>query len=195
MDGGLKRDAGPVDPPVTSDSGNPSTEDGGLPPSCDSYCDVVMANCQGDDQQYRDRDECVGICSLLPTGKAGETDMGTVGCRAQFAGSPAKTDPSKYCASAGPFGGGACGDRCTAFCQLATAQCMAAEAGAPPYASYASCLTACAGYHYDGDAGESLDGPTTGDTLNCRLFYIRKEFRGGDEGCAQVAAQSPDCRD
>jgi hypothetical protein len=183
-------DAGPADaavapPPV---------------PTCAKYCELVTKSCAGDQAQYASADECLAFCARFTEGKPGEDDTSTLACRAFYAGSPAKTDPGKYCAAAGPFGGGICGDRCTAFCQLSVAACDP-DAGTmtttPPYASYPDCATACAGYAFrdagvDG-GGESPSGPTSGDTLNCRLFELRQVIAHGVD-CAYVGADSGACQ-
>ncbi len=94
---------------------------------------------------------------------------------------------------------GLCGDRCTAFCQLAVATCTPSGTSAP-YASYPDCATSCAGYAYkDGGVdggGEAPSGPTSGDTLNCRLYQLREVVRDGTtmQGCADIGADSGACK-
>lgn len=197
-DAGLRRDGGPVAPPDAT----PSDAAPAPPPvpSCEKYCELVMKSCAGHQAQYASNDECLAFCRRFPEGKPGEQDTSTLACRAFYAGSPAKTDPGKYCVAAGPFGGGTCGDRCTAFCQLAVAACdpdAGATGSSAPYASYPDCATACAEYTYrdagaDG-GGDTPGGPTSGDTLNCRLYQLRQVYRSGS-GCPDVGADSGACR-
>ncbi|MDB4941022.1 MAG: hypothetical protein JWP97_556 [Labilithrix sp.] len=191
---GTHRDSGYVDPP---DGG---TADAAAPPEgpeCSAYCDTVQASCTEGSAQYTSRDECLAFCGLLPAGMTGESAGDSVACRAFYAGSPARTDAT-YCAAAGPYGGGVCGDRCPIFCALAMSACGAgSDGGPPPYASYPDCQTACVGFGYrDGGVdggGEGALGPDAGDTLNCRLFYLRQAVTSGTS-CENIAVDSPACR-
>lgn len=193
LDAGARKDGSPVEPPEAgaSDAAPPPQP----VPSCEKYCTTVLQACSGDQAQYASKAECVALCERLPVGEPGEQDTNTLACRAIYAGTPAKSDPAKYCVAAGPFGGGLCGDRCNAFCQLAVAVCPAPGAG--PYPAYPDCATACASFAYrdagaDG-GGETPEGPTSGDTLNCRLYQLREVVRTG-AGCADIGADSGACR-
>ena len=197
------RDGGVVDPPDGgSSAGNAVTTP--RPPSCDSYCNLVMANCQGDAAQYESNSDCLAFCALFPAGKAGDTNNHSLACRQFYAGSPALTDAVPYCLAAGPLGGGTCGDRCTAFCQIASAVCFpdteprdAGAPGAPPYDSLPACATACAAFDYEqanaDGGGEGPNGPSSGNTLNCRLYELRHVIAEGD-GCENLAPNSPTCQ-
>jgi hypothetical protein len=157
-----------------------------------------MTTCQAAYAQYASREACLGFCTAIPLGKPGDTDTHSVACRQYYAGSPAKTDAITYCRAAGPFGGGICGERCTTLCQLALATCPP-DAGTTPYLSQPECATACATFSFrepsvDG-GGEGPTGPTSGDTLNCRLFHLRGIVQGGGAaGCSDVGAESAACR-
>jgi hypothetical protein len=194
-DAGPRKDGGLVDPAEGGvyDSGTPL----GPEPSCGKYCDLVMESCTGQHAQYASRSECLELCARLPAGDAGDSESNTVACRQYYAGSPARTNAGGYCLAAGPFGGGVCGDRCIAFCGLTLGACAPGSGGQAPYGSYPDCQTACAGYAYkDGGAdggGEPPDGPKTGDTLNCRLFYVRSAVHDG-AGCSNLAPDSGACR-
>jgi hypothetical protein len=176
----------------TYDSGTPP----GPEPSCGKYCDLVMDSCVDDQAQYASRAECLELCARLPAGDAGDIESNTVSCRQYYAGSPARTNAGSYCLAAGPFGGGVCGDRCTAFCGLTLDACSP-DAATAPYGSYPDCQTACAGFAYkDGGAdggGEPPDGPATGDTLNCRLYQLRAAVHDGT-ACGNLGADSGTCR-
>lgn len=193
-DSGPRKDGGLVNPADggSYDSGTPP----GPEPSCAKYCDLVMESCADDQAQYTSRAECLELCARLPAGDAGDIESNTVACRQYYAGSPARTNAGGYCLAAGPFGGGVCGDRCIAFCALTLGACSP-DAAAAPYTSYPECQTACAGYAYkDGGAdggGEPPDGPTSGDTLNCRLYHVRGAVHDGT-GCTDLGADSGACR-
>ena len=189
-DAAFSRDGGLVEVPEGGGASDAGTS--GPPPSCENYCDLVMGSCTDADVQYGSRDECLSFCNLLPLGKASEKGESTVGCRELYAGGPAKTDSVAYCAAAGPFGGNLCGDRCSAFCQLTLAACSP-EAGTPAYGSYADCQTACAQLVYADAGGDGLGGPQDGDTLNCRLYYLREAI-SDSSACASIAGDSGPCR-
>jgi hypothetical protein len=192
-DAAIRRDVGPVEPPM-SDAGADASGSSGPSPSCASYCSAVMNNCTGSLAQYASYDECATFCAALPLGSAGEDETPTVACRQYYAGSPAQIDPMTYCASAGPWGGGVCGDRCTAFCRGLVTFCSP-DAGPAPYASYPDCATACAAFPYaeGGDAGGAgLDGPETGNSLNCRLFHLRGAVHD-PAVCADLAPDGGPC--
>jgi hypothetical protein len=199
VDGGLSRDADPVD---ILDGGTGS-DAGTIPPaplSCTKYCDLVQSHCKLERAQYASKDDCLAFCEHIPPGEPGDPgdvkDSPGMYCRQYYAGSPSLADPEKYCAAAGPFGGGICGDRCTAFCQIAFSAC-APDGGVGPYASVPKCKTECVEYTFkeagvDG-GGEGLDGPKTGDTLNCRLYHLRKAVRDAGS-CEDLGPDGGDCR-
>jgi hypothetical protein len=170
-----------------------------LDPTCGSYCDQVMDSCKGDLAQYNTRNDCIAFCAHLDLGDGGEQKGPSVACRSYYATSPSHTDPSTYCLAAGPFGGGTCGDRCTAFCQVALSACSpdAAAGGNVPFASFPDCRSACEGFAFK-DAGADGGGegpqaaPTPGDTLNCREFQLRKVAVDG-VGCADLGPDSGVC--
>jgi hypothetical protein len=173
----IRRDAGPVDP---KEAGPPLDAGSAPAPSCAKYCDLVMAHCTEANTQYASVGECLAFCGHLPlaqpTTEADEKEAASVACRQYWADGPARTSPETYCLAAGPFGGNVCGDRCTAFCGVLLSAC-APDGGSPAYSTQPECATACAGFLYrdpvaDG-GGESPAGPESGDTLNCRLYWLR----------------------
>jgi hypothetical protein len=202
-DAAIHRDVVQVEPP-----GDDATADAALPPgpspSCQAYCTAVMADCTGASAQYQSFAECTAICAALPPGDAGDTKAPSVACRQYYAGSPAMTDPSKYCPAAGAWGGGVCGDdRCIAFCTTVLAYCSPDAGGDAPFASYGDCASACATFQYkDGgveaavaDGGnEGLYGPGQGDTLNCRLFHLRETVHAGGAGCSDLRPDAGPCQ-
>lgn len=199
-DGGLSRDADPVD---IFDGTSPPSDGGGAPPpplTCEKYCALLQNHCKGEHAQYASEADCLAFCEHIPAGDPSEPKA-TAGmyCRQWYAGNPSLTDPETYCAAAGPFGGGICGDRCTAFCQVALSACAPGtpDAGPAPYASLPKCKTACLEYTFreagvDG-GGEGLDGPKSGDTLNCRLYQLRKAVTEAG-ACEDLGPDAGNCR-
>ena len=194
------RDGSPVEPAdgtSPSDAGPPGPQ-----PECTAYCDSVLESCKDDQAQYASKGECLAFCARLAPGKAGDSDGDSIACRQYYAGSPARTESAKFCPAAGPFGGGGiCGERCPIFCELAVGACAVMgtgpDASPPPYDTYADCQTTCLGFAYrDGGVdggGEVASGPTSGNTLNCRLYYLRQAVTRG-EACENLGAQSAACR-
>lgn len=195
--GPIRRDAAPVDP---TEGGPPMDDAGGPTPNCQKYCYFVMTNCKGSEAQYDSASDCLKFCERLPPGEAlGEDsakDTATLACRQYWADAPSKTDPKKYCLAAGPFGGNTCGDRCTAFCDVLLATC--AGDGGAPYASRDECRTSCTFFSYrdagDDGGGETPSGPTTGDSFNCRLYWLRAATIDPTH-CDALAPNSSACAD
>ena len=135
----------------------------GPTPTCDAYCDVVMANCTGENVQYGSRDECIDYCENVAgwePGEAGAVDGNSIGCRIYHGGDPASTDPATHCPHAGPSGGGVCGSWCDNYCELMGNNCS------DVYADDAECQTACGGFNDTGNAGD-----VEYDTVQCRIYH------------------------
>lgn len=167
-----------VDP---SEAGNFLDAGYGSMGSCTKYCALVMTNCTGPNAQYASYEECEAFCSHLPLNQPSrevdEKEAASVACRQYWADSPSKTEPAKFCLAAGPYGGNACGDRCTAFCDVLLHTCSP-DGGTPAYATGPDCANACANFTYrdagvDG-GGEGPNNPGTSDSLNCRLYQLRQ---------------------
>lgn len=194
----VRRDATPVDPKEAGPA-----VDAGMrpPPSCAKYCALVMANCKDESAQYASTDDCLAFCEHLPleqpAREADEKEAPSVACRQYWADGPALTSPQKYCLAAGPFGGNVCGDRCTAFCGVLLSTCSP-DGGVVAYESQPDCATACAGFTYKDDVadggGEAPSGPQQGDTLNCRLYWLREATKDPQK-CAVLGPQNDGCRD
>ena len=189
------RDIQPVQPPDAAGDAAPPPP----PPetTCSKYCAAVMKACRDEQAQYTTPEECLAFCMSLDLGDAGDTKSPSVACRAYYATSPAAIDPAKNCVVAGPYGGGVCGDRCTAYCEVALAVCPPDGGAAAPFASFPDCRDACQAFAFkDGGAdggGESPTTPASGDTLNCREYQLRRVIAAG-AGCADLGVDSGACR-
>jgi hypothetical protein len=175
---------------------------------CSDYCTGVEATCTAEFGQYTAPSSCDNACPFLPVGDAGASSGDSIACRVTHTGLAA-TQKNPHCWHAGPYGFGACGDECEAFCKIATGYCVPdagfVDGGAPPYASTSDCMTACAGFARinGGDAGLGVDGgfnaagPTGGNTLDCREWHLSKalESTGNQQlHCPHVAATSSTCQ-
>lgn len=192
------RDSAPVEDP---EGGPPIDAGAAPPPSCEKYCELVTTNCTGETAQYGSKAECLAFCVhvplIQPKREAEEKEAASVACRQYWADTPARTNPKTYCLAAGPFGGNACGDRCTAFCDVVLSACSP-DGGVAAYESQPECASACAGFNYlDGGTdggGEGPEGPASGDTLNCRLYWLRAATTNPQK-CSALNPKSDICKD
>jgi hypothetical protein len=150
-----------------------------------------MGSCVGANAQYNSLANCLTECTLFATGTAVDVAGNTLGCRAHYATAAALT-PAASCPAAGPYGGGTCGSRCESFCTLSQFLCTTAGPP-PPYATPEACATGCAGFTLD-SSGESVQGPTAGDTLNCREYHLQAAYGSSAiVHCPHVAVTSATC--
>ncbi|MGC4086973.1 MAG: hypothetical protein QM756_03545 [Polyangiaceae bacterium] len=65
---------------ATSSGGTTATTTGGTAGAggepgtgslCDEYCNTVTAYCTGDALQYKDLEQCLTVCQVLPAGRGG----------------------------------------------------------------------------------------------------------------------------
>ena len=139
----------------------------GPTPTCDDYCDTVMANCTAENVQYTSRDECIDYCANVAgwePGEAGAMSGNSIGCRTYHGGDPAAADAAVHCPHAGPTGGNVCGSWCESYCELATKNCTGDN---ELFADEATCLTACADFNETGAPGD-----TQYDTVQCRIYHV-----------------------
>jgi hypothetical protein len=171
---------------TTNDAGSDSSapSDGGgsdssAAPSCQAYCNTVMANCTSTtdpdsglpvgQQQYTDLNNCLNSCKAMPVGTTADTSGNTLGCRTYHANA-AKADPTTHCVHAGPGGNGACGNDCDGFCQIAMMYCTAAN-NAAVYASLQDCQTQCAKFP---DTVKFNIGVQDGNSVACLLYHVQE---------------------
>ncbi len=152
-------------------------------PSCQLYCDKVMANCSDTNAQYTDAQACLDHCNTYAGWDLGtsvdETSGNTVACRIYHA-TVAKGDPVTHCDHAGPSGGNACGNWCTNYCYLAEKNCTGAN---ELYADSDACAVACTAFSDTGSAND-----VDGDTVQCRIYHLgvagNSSAGGGDTHCS-----------
>src|SRR5688500_6575130 len=161
-------------------------------PICTQYCDALNLNCNG--LEYKDQDECLKVCALMDEGAEGVIDD-TAGCRLGFA-KQARNKDEAACKKASAFGGAACGDPCTTFCQLNDRICITgADIPAKPYDSESSCFEECkTRLRYDPNAPEGVQAFDGADTLNCRMFHLILALGDKATHCPHTAVSSATCR-
>jgi hypothetical protein len=167
------------------------------PVSCMAYCTSIGTSCTGANTEYagmtpqQAADDCAHLCAAMSPGMYGDT-ADTLGCR-QYQGDGIAMrggSPATFCTPAGPFGGGVCGDRCSAFCKYAVALCTTANGNPEPWPSVSACMAACATYPWDPDAGEF--DPNDTNHLNCFEYHLRAAYLEPDadiDDSGQTTAQ------
>ena len=144
-------------------------------PTCDEYCRVEMLACTGDNAQYENKDECIGVCNTIEEkGEFGAASENTVGCRIYHANN-ALCGPVAHCPHSGPGGEGVCGaaagDKCDSYCTLAEKAC--GESFAVKYQKKGDCQADCATLPDAVPGGATAYTTTyaqTRGTLACRLL-------------------------
>jgi len=164
-------------------SGSPNI--GGASPAatpCQSYCDIVMANCKDKYEQYRTVEQCIEVCKRLPPGNTGDENVNSVACRVRQA-TYADSEPFVYCKSAGPLGAGKCGSNCVSYCSLMQAECTAQSTAGNLELSYfdseQSCLDACDQIpvhttdptQYSSSA-TAMPSSFVGNNVYCRAYHV-----------------------
>ncbi len=155
---------------------------------CDEYCDLMIAECEGEAAQYRDRAQCMRICSILPVGAADRPDENSVACRLKYAQKTRYnngTEVTNYCRQAGPSGDDTCGTTCQGFCTVMADVCTEESAGIYHFETNEDCLTTCnwlppAPVEYSSTDPRVSDG----DHAFCRLFHVTSAaMYDADEHC------------
>ena len=126
----------------TRSRGRRNTTGGATVPTCSEFCDLSIASCgaSGANAQFANKGQCTRACDALPPGTGNETSGNSVSCRTYHAGVAGQPgNAAVHCPHSGFSGGGTCGDRCQAFCQIVTDLCVPPLA--KPFASLADYRT------------------------------------------------------
>lgn len=157
-------------------SGNPTALD------CPSYCATMATACTGAVEQYLNMQNCLDTCSTWTVGTMGAMTGNTLACRVAHA-DLAKTSPAVHCEHAGPAGAGACGAICEGFCTLVTAKC------ATEWPNANACATACGNF----TSTPPYKAPSTGNTVQCRLYHATMAATQPNPHCNHTATVSSTC--
>jgi hypothetical protein len=186
-DTGAAHDAAGVEEPVIGSA------------ACTSYCSKVMLTCTADFAQFVTLNACLRACAYYPPGDPDDYLSNSLACRGAHI--EAALVEIGHCPHAGAFGIDGCGTSCDGFCQLAMGWCSASSGGAP-FASAVECQSACASFPYaptgpNGEVRFNAHGPTSGDTLDCRMYQLvsaLKSVADRDVHCPLAATTSAACR-
>jgi hypothetical protein len=176
----------------SSSSGQGGKDDGSggnssVEPTCEAYCSTIMANCTGENEQFKTVDTCLGTCAGWEVGTADSRMEATVGCHLYHAGAAAGDAAAMHCPHAGPAGAGQCGDMITNLCDIALDVCP------DVWQDEAACKAELSGV--DATAPFST-AATSGDTLACRLYHLTAAAESDAAAmthCAHVQATSAPC--
>jgi hypothetical protein len=170
---------------------------------CERYCEAVMTNCKGRYEQYRNFEQCMGTCTVLPEGSPEDQNVNTVECRlrqAEFA----EAEPFVYCKSSGPLGAGKCGSNCISYCALMMSTCTAETtegvSDAAYFESHEACLADCSAITpAEGAPTEYSTSATVepvsfvGNHVYCRTYHIASAIAevAPDEHCPHAMGADP----
>jgi len=176
----------------------PCLDPDGTVPTCDSFCQLELAECTGDQTVYESKDQCLAVCAALTPGTTDDISGNTVGCR-KYHSYNALLDPLTHCSHTGPGGDGHCGSsaavaaggstgNCDSYCSLLQTACKSNFDAQFP--SIDDCTAACV--KLDGaepNSGYSV-ATATGNTLQCRLLHTAEALTDAKQ-CAAALGGSP----
>jgi hypothetical protein len=194
---------------VPRNSESVCSDDASLPIEQDrqTYCNLVMTSCTGENQVYENVQQCLDTSSTFEPGLHGDQDLNTLRCR-RYHAYAALNLASEHCPHAGPTGDGHCGQRpvandgnCTSYCRILEVACRDeyTERFSSGEAGLGNCLSTCTGLP-DAVANGFAVPPryTTAvepapETLKCRTLHAMRAFETPDECAAAFADPGSDC--
>jgi len=170
-------------------------------PTCDEYCNIELAACDGDLLQYEDRPQCMATCKALDLGKNKDRAENTVGCR-RYHAFTATLSPDIHCYHSGPTGDGHCGDKgtvkdghtgnCDSYCRLLANACTK-EFDREFSGSLDQCKEECVGLpEADLDSKYTLPKALVSKGLQCRVLNTVRALTGADT--CEAAFGGGDCQ-
>jgi hypothetical protein len=155
---------------------------------CLSYCDTVMAGCTGTNAQYASPTACLLVCEKLPAGTPGATSGNNVECRNSRAALALSTgEGANYCFTAGPGGGGVCGEDCDGYCSVMMASCR-------DFATLSQCTADCSIVPNLAQSPVVQTYNTSmqsGNTVQCRLFHVTASTLDPALHCDHASGATP----
>lgn len=150
---------------------------------CALYCETIMANCQGEFEQYTQSRICDVYCGTLPLGEVGDETGNSVACRLHHAQQIEELggEEISLCPIAGPGGAGVCGRNCEGFCAANEALC-------DPERSPEDCIEDCEKLPDLGSYDTSIQD---GGSVQCRLYHVSAATISASEHCKHAAGASP----
>lgn len=172
------------------------------PPTCQEYCKLELAACDGELTQYESEQQCLDVCGALNPGSNADLKEDTVGCR-RYHSFSATLLPETHCPHSGPTGDGHCasdapempGDttgNCEAYCQLVAAACPA-ELDAS-IGGVEDCMTQCADLDEAAlDSRYTIATAKKSTGLKCRVLHAARALATPSDplDCAAAVGGDP----
>ncbi len=177
-------------------------------PDCDSYCQLELAECTGNDAAYEDSAQCHAVCEALDKGLVTDISQNTVGCR-KYHSYNALVDPDTHCPHTGPGGDGHCGSdalpatgdtgNCDSYCLLASKACTAVTSPLNNFTTafpsgQAQCLSQCVKLNGAGPSLPYSVAPASlpkGNTVQCRLLHVSRALTAPADECDAALGAAP----
>jgi hypothetical protein len=138
-------------------------------PTCDEYCRIERAACQGAMSQYESDEQCQAACAALPIGTNGDETGNSVGCR-RYHSFNSTLLPETHCSHSGPSGDGHCGSNCDAYCAIAAKACPTEFGSA--FADADACAKDCATLpESKGDSVYTVESAQSSKDYQCRMLH------------------------
>lgn len=168
-------------------------------PSCDDYCNIELAACQGSLAQYQSKAQCLDVCAALDRGTNEDESGNSVGCR-RYHSFNATALPETHCSHSGPLGDGHCGHdnadegttgNCVAYCRLVAAACPDDFAGST-IGTPEKCMAECVQLpEAVADSKYSVDNAKKSTGLQCRVLHTVRAF--ADKTACAAALGGEEC--
>jgi hypothetical protein len=167
-------------------------------PTCEAYCQIEQAACEGSNAQYESEQQCLDVCAALDPGKNSDTTQNTVGCR-RYHSFNSTLGAENHCPHAGPTGDGHCGDpslvstghtgNCESYCTLVKNACPA-EFDAV-LKNDQDCMAACVELdEADKESKYTVASAKKSKALKCRVLHAARAFQD-DTNCDAAVGGDP----
>jgi hypothetical protein len=167
-------------------------------PTCEQYCKIELAACDGELKQYVDEQQCLDVCATFAPGTNDDQTGNTVGCRRYHAFS-ATLAAETHCSHSGPTGDGHCGDHgkvsegttgnCESYCALVAEVCP--DEFEAEMLSAEQCMTKCVALdEAAADSKYSLSNAQKSKGLSCRILHAANAF-ADPTSCAAALGAAP----
>lgn len=173
-------------------------------PTCEQYCKVELAACDGDLLQYEDEQQCLDVCAALVPGTNADQTFNTIGCRRYHSFSATLPLAAEtHCSHSGPTGDGHCagtaemttrdvkGGNCDSYCTLLAKACP--EDFATELQTAAKCMEECSLLPEAApDSKYSIPAAKVSTGLSCRILHAARAF--SDETKCDAAFGAAPCQ-
>lgn len=155
-------------------------------PTCEEYCNINLAACDGALTQYESRQQCLDVCAALPLGMNKDQVGNTVACR-RYHSFSSTLAAAQHCPHAGPSGDGHCGDtgwiaeghtgNCESYCMLLAEACP--DEFAAEMSDADQCMQTCLtlGNEAEPESKYSVARAKESTGVSCRILHTVRALR------------------